>query len=218
MCVLQETLTRIGNTWNKGKHASRRAPPDRIIRIVSRPSRERDSFMYNQEFPKRNQPHDRGTQCLVIGPGLTLFSSQWSRTQFDNLFVKPAQAINAYLSEPNYLESTLKYSGQQREQVEQIVSYLVTNKPLTFEECIVWARLQFERDYNNDIRQLLFSLPKDAVTSSGQPFWSGPKRAPDPLTFNSSDVRILTSSPTTLILFVACSPWVHHRSSESTCI
>lgn len=115
---------------------------------------------------------------------------KWSRTQFDNLFVKPAQAVNAYLSEPNYLESTLKYSGQQKEQIDQIVSYLVTNKPLTFEECIVWARLQFERDYNNDIRQLLFSLPKDAVTSTGQPFWSGPKRAPEALQFDLNNVRI----------------------------
>jgi ubiquitin-activating enzyme E1 len=88
------------------------------------------------------------------------------------------------------LESTLKYSGQQKEQTEQIVSFLVTDKPLTFEECIVWARLQFERDYNNEIRQLLFSLPKDAVTSSGQPFWSGPKRAPDALTFDSNDVSL----------------------------
>ena len=82
----------------------------------------------------------------------------------------------------------MKYSGQSQEQIEQIVSYLVTNKPLTFEECIIWARLQFEEKYNNAIRQLLFSLPKDAVTSTGQPFWSGPKRAPDPLTFDSSDV------------------------------
>src|SRR5258708_5027746 len=109
--------------------------------------------------------------------------------QFDSLFVKPIQSVNSFLSEPNYLETTLKYSGQQKEQIEQIVSFLVSNKPLTLEECIVWARLQFERDYNNDIRQLLFSLPKNAVTSSGQPFWSGPKRAPDPLTFNSNDVR-----------------------------
>ena len=107
------------------------------------------------------------------------------------MFVKPAQSVNAYLSEPNYLESTLKYSGQQKEQIDQIVSFLVTNKPLTFEECIDWARLQFERDYNNDIRQLLFSLPKDAVTSTGLPFWSGPKRAPDALTFNSNDVSNL---------------------------
>lgn len=104
------------------------------------------------------------------------------------MFVKPAQAANSYLSEPNFLESSLKYSGQQTEQIEQIVSYLVTKKPLTFEECIVWARLLFEEKYNNDIRQLLYSLPKDAVTNTGVPFWSSPKRAPEPLTFNSSDV------------------------------
>lgn len=96
--------------------------------------------------------------------------------------------MNQYLSEPNFLESTFKYSGQQTEQVEQIVAYLVTNKPLSFEECIVWARLQFEEKYNNSIRQLLYSLPKDAVTNTGQPFWSGPKRAPDPLTFDSNNV------------------------------
>ena len=100
----------------------------------------------------------------------------------------PPRSVNSYLSEPNYLENNLKYSGQVKEQVEQIASYLVTNKPLTFEECIVWARLQFEDKYNNSIRQLLFSLPKDAVSSNGQPFWSGPKRAPDPLTFDSTEV------------------------------
>lgn len=82
----------------------------------------------------------------------------------------------------------LKHSGQVREQVQQILSYLVKDKPLTFEECIVWARLQFEEKFNNDIQQLLYSLPKDAVTSSGQPFWSGPKRAPDPLTFDPEEV------------------------------
>jgi ubiquitin-activating enzyme E1 len=105
--------------------------------------------------------------------------------------VKPAQAVNSYLSEPNYLETALKYGGQQKDQAEMILSYLVTNKPLTFEECIIWARLRFEDYYSNDIRQLLFSLPKDAVTTTGQPFWSGPKRAPDPLVFNSNDVSLV---------------------------
>lgn len=114
--------------------------------------------------------------------------AQWSREAFKDLFVTPAEAVNSYLSEPDYLETTFKYAGNQKLQIEQLVSYLVTNKPLTFEECIVWARLQFEEKYNNEIRQLLFSLPKDATTNNGQPFWSGPKRAPDPITFNSSDV------------------------------
>ena len=123
---------------------------------------------------------------------------QWSRQQFDSLFVKPVQSVNSYLSEPNFIESTLKYGGQSSEQIKQIHDYLVASKPLTFEECIVWARLQFEEKFNNDIRQLLFSLPKDAVTSTGQPFWSGPKRAPDPLIFNSSDVGIATSRSSSL--------------------
>jgi ubiquitin-activating enzyme E1 len=98
------------------------------------------------------------------------------------------------------LESTLRYSGQQTEQVEQIVSYLVTNKPLSFEECIIWARLQFEDKYNNSIRQLLYSLPKDTLTNTGQPFWSGPKRAPDPLTFDSSNVSCQVHCLTRLLM------------------
>ena len=99
----------------------------------------------------------------------------------------PPKAVNSYLSESNFIED-LRHTGQQDEQISQIVSYLVKNKPLTFEECIAWARLQFEEKFSNEIQQLLFSLPKDAVTSTGQPFWSGPKRAPDPLTFNPDEV------------------------------
>ncbi|KAL9712523.1 E1 ubiquitin-activating protein [Leucoagaricus gongylophorus] len=142
-----------------------------------------ESYASSQDPPEKETP-----SCTIKNfPNAINHTIEWSRMQLDSLFVKPPQAVNAYLSEPKYLESNFKYSGQQKEQVEQLVSFLVTDRPLTFEECIIWARLQFERDYNNDIRQLLFSLPKDAVTSTGQPFWSGPKRAPDPLTFDSND-------------------------------
>ncbi|KAJ2933673.1 hypothetical protein H1R20_g3400, partial [Candolleomyces eurysporus] len=146
-----------------------------------------ESYGSSQDPPEKETP-----SCTIKNfPNAINHTIEWSRTQFDNLFVKPAQSANAYLSEPNYLESTLKYSGQQKDQIEQIVSFLVTNKPLTLDECIAWARLQFEKDYNNEIRQLLFSLPKDALTSTGQPFWSGPKRAPDPLVFDSNDATHL---------------------------
>ncbi|KAJ7117326.1 ubiquitin activating enzyme [Mycena crocata] len=142
-----------------------------------------ESYASSQDPPEKESP-----ACTVKSfPNTIHHTIEWSRKNFEDLFINPIQAVNAYLSEPNYLESTLKYSGQQKEQAEQIMSYLVTNKPLTFEECIVWARLQFEEKYTNEIKQLLFSLPKDGLTSTGQPFWSGPKRAPDPLVFNSSD-------------------------------
>lgn len=137
----------------------------------------------------QDPPEKQTLSCTVKNfPNAITHTIEWSRQEFDALFVKPAESVNQYLSEPNYLENSLKYSGQQYDHVEQIVSYLVTNKPLTFDECIVWARLQFEEKFNNAIRQLLHSLPKDHLTSAGQPFWSGPKRAPDPLSFNSGDV------------------------------
>lgn len=142
-----------------------------------------ESYGSSQDPPEKETP-----SCTVKNfPNAIQHTIEWSRQTFDGLFVKPPSAVNAYLSDPNYLENTMKYSGQQREQIEQLVSFLATNKPLTVEECIVWARLQFEEKFNNDIQQLLFSLPKDAVTSTGQPFWSGPKRAPDALTFNPDD-------------------------------
>jgi ubiquitin-activating enzyme E1 len=159
-----------------------------------------ESYGSSQDPPEKETP-----SCTVKNfPNAIQHCIEWSRPEFDNLFVRPPSAVNAYLSEPNYLETTLKHSGQSTEQAGQLVSYLVTQKPLTFEECIVWARHQFEERFNNTIRQLLFSLPKDAVTSTGQPFWSGPKRAPDPLTFNSNDVshcENLAFPPSKVMLF-----------------
>ncbi|KAK7060226.1 E1 ubiquitin-activating protein [Paramarasmius palmivorus] len=142
-----------------------------------------ESYASSQDPPEKEFP-----MCTVKSfPNVIQHTIKWSQEQFDDWFVKPAQDVNAYLSDPGYLESTLKFSGQQGQKIEQLLSYLVTNKPLTFEECIQWARLRFEERFNNEIRQLLFTFPKDAVTDSGQPFWSGPKRAPDPITFDSNN-------------------------------
>lgn len=47
-----------------------------------------------------------------------------------------------------------------------------------------WARFHFEENFSSQIKQLLFNFPKDQVTSTGQPFWSGPKRCPEPSVFD----------------------------------
>lgn len=61
---------------------------------------------------------------------------------------------------------------------------LLDDKPKGFADCVEWARLHWEDQYANQIKQLLFNFPPDQVTSSGQPFWSGPKRCPEPLVFD----------------------------------
>lgn len=37
------------------------------------------------------------------------------------------------------------------------------------------------------MKQLTYTFPEDAATSTGAPFWSAPKRFPRPLQFSSSD-------------------------------
>lgn len=46
---------------------------------------------------------------------------------------------------------------------------------------------RFEDYFVNRVKQLTFTFPEDATTSSGSPFWSAPKRFPKALEFTSSD-------------------------------
>lgn len=61
---------------------------------------------------------------------------------------------------------------------------LIDDRPNDFGDCVKWARLHWQELYGNQIRQLLFNFPPNQTTSSGQPFWSGPKRCPTPLNFD----------------------------------
>lgn len=46
---------------------------------------------------------------------------------------------------------------------------------------------RFEDYFVNRVKQLIYTFPEDALTSTGAPFWSAPKRFPRPLQFSSSD-------------------------------
>ncbi|RSH82231.1 hypothetical protein EHS25_005941 [Saitozyma podzolica] len=127
-----------------------------------------ESYSSSQDPPEKSIP-----SCTVKNfPNAIEHTIQWAREAFDALFVNPPTTVNLYLSQPNFVETTLKSSGQHHDQLKQIEKYLVKERPMSFEECVMWARLQFENDY---------------VNSNGTPFWSGPKRAPDALKFSLDD-------------------------------
>jgi len=50
------------------------------------------------------------------------------------------------------------------------------------------------------VKQLIYTFPEDAATSTGAPFWSAPKRFPHPLQFSSSDLGHLNFVLATSIL------------------
>lgn len=64
---------------------------------------------------------------------------------------------------------------------------LIDDRPQSFEDCVKWARLNFQDNYHNTILQLLYNFPPDQLTSSGVPFWSGPKRCPHALKFSTEE-------------------------------
>lgn len=47
---------------------------------------------------------------------------------------------------------------------------------------------RFEDYFSNRVKQLTFTFPEDASTSTGAPFWSAPKRFPRPLAFSATDL------------------------------
>lgn len=47
---------------------------------------------------------------------------------------------------------------------------------------------RFEDYFANRVKQLIYTFPEDAATSTGAPFWSAPKRFPRPLQFSASDI------------------------------
>ncbi|KAJ9271702.1 hypothetical protein DTO212C5_2127 [Paecilomyces variotii] len=142
-----------------------------------------ESYSSSQDPPEQSFP-----MCTLKSfPNRIEHTIAWARDLFQTYFVGPPEAVNMYLSQPNYIEQTLKQAGNEKQTLEHLNSFLVTDKPLSFDDCIVWARQQFEAQYNNAIQQLLYNFPKDSKTSTGQPFWSGPKRAPTPLKFDPTN-------------------------------
>lgn len=61
-----------------------------------------------------------------------------------------------------------------------------------YNSCVALARSQFNDYYDYTIRDLLSLFPKDHKDKDGVPFWSGPKRAPSPISFDANDERHLT--------------------------
>ncbi|XP_014218818.1 ubiquitin-like modifier-activating enzyme 1 [Copidosoma floridanum] len=140
-----------------------------------------ESYSSSQDPPEKSIP----ICTLKNFPNAIEHTLQWARDSFEGLFKQSAENAAQYISDPNFIDRTLKLPGvQPLEVLESVKIALIDERPLSFKDCIVWARCHWQDQFNNQIRQLLFNFPPDQVTSSGQPFWSGPKRCPTPLDFD----------------------------------
>lgn len=140
-----------------------------------------ESYSSSQDPPEQSIP----ICTLKNFPNAIEHTLQWARDNFEGTFKQAAENAAQYITDPTYIERVLKYPGvQPLEVLESVKIALIDDKPKDFFDCVKWARLHWQEQYSNQIRQLLFNFPPDQTTSSGQPFWSGPKRCPEALEFD----------------------------------
>lgn len=137
----------------------------------------------------RDPPEKSIPVCTLKNfPNQIQHTLQWARDYFEGVFKQSAEDVNSYLSKDNFQEELKAQQNTKIDTARSIRQTLVDERPLSFDDCIAWARLKFEELFNNQIKQLLHNFPEDQVTSTGTKFWSGSKRCPKPLVFDLDSV------------------------------
>ncbi|XP_013145647.1 PREDICTED: ubiquitin-like modifier-activating enzyme 1 [Papilio polytes] len=142
-----------------------------------------ESYSSSQDPPEKSIP----ICTLKNFPNAIEHTLQWARDEFEGLFRQAAEHAAQYFTDPHFLERTVRLPGTQPLDAIESVRNAIVERPMNFEDCVTWARLHWETQYSNQIKQLLFNFPPDQPTLSGAPFWSGPKRCPSPLVFDPED-------------------------------
>lgn len=111
---------------------------------------------------------------------------QWARDYFEGEFRTSAEESNSFLMKgQEYIDDLRKQGpGTMLSTLEIVNARLIDDRPHSIQECVEWARRAFEKMFSGDIRQLLHTFPRDNVDKNGTPFWSGTKRAPNPVEFD----------------------------------
>eukprot|EP00245_Coleochaete_scutata_P003708 TRINITY_DN15555_c0_g1_i1.p1 TRINITY_DN15555_c0_g1~~TRINITY_DN15555_c0_g1_i1.p1 ORF type:complete len:1059 (+),score=200.70 TRINITY_DN15555_c0_g1_i1:45-3179(+) len=142
-----------------------------------------EMYASTRDPPEHREPPICTLKNFPYSPEHTL---KWALDTFEFLFQQQPSDVNSYLTSREFLENVRKSPpATQQATLETLRNALVTHKPLSFEACVEWARLQFEELFSNNIKQLCFNFPPGMTTTAGAPFWSGTKRAPQPLSFDA---------------------------------
>ncbi len=68
---------------------------------------------------------------------------QWARDTFEGFFRQSAEKVNSYLTNPKFIDE-LKSQPTELADLKTVKQFLVDSRPVTFEDCVAWARTQFE--------------------------------------------------------------------------
>ncbi|KAK9812866.1 hypothetical protein WJX72_004885 [[Myrmecia] bisecta] len=138
----------------------------------------------------RDPPEKQAPMCTVHSfPHNIDHCLTFARSEFEGLLEKAPQEANSFLADPQKYIGAVRQASDAaaREQLERVAEALVSERCTTFEDCIAWGRAKFQHHFHDRIAQLVYTFPEDATTSTGNLFWSAPKRFPHALNFDGQD-------------------------------
>eukprot|EP00347_Sterkiella_histriomuscorum_P017580 403348792 len=139
-----------------------------------------------ESYGSQNDPEDTTEipHCtLKMFPEETLHCVEWARDKFGKIFTQNIQNTIKILDEGKNFQPMSQQDTMSLKEGLKIIE----KRPKSFEDCIEYARLKFEKFFNHDVRQLLHVYPLDAKTKDGNLFWSLPKRPPVPVDFDPTN-------------------------------
>jgi ubiquitin-activating enzyme E1 len=140
----------------------------------------------------RDPPERQAPMCTVHSfPHNIDHCLTWARSEFEGLFDKAPAEANGYLADPKKYGDAVRASADAaaREQLAKVAEVLAPEEPAVrdFDSAIAWARRRFQDYFRDRVLQLTHTFPEDALTSTGAPFWSAPKRFPRAVSFDPAD-------------------------------
>jgi hypothetical protein len=121
---------------------------------------------------------------LKMFPEETVHCIEWARDKFGKMFSQKPKSAIAILECGNDLS---QLDSSDITGIKDGIA-LLKKRPKNFMDCIEFARMRFEKLFNHDVKQLLYTYPLDKVDKDGKPFWKLPKRPPVPLNFDHENL------------------------------
>ena len=153
--------------------------------------------------PKDDTDEDNIPMCTLRNfPSLIEHCIEWGRAQFNDLFVEVARDAKKFIEDRAlYLEeakAALNHKGgngngqkadlgKEIETLRGVQAYLARAQGVTFPALVAEAFNLFHQLFRDKLLQLIHNFPEDHVTSSGDKFWTGAKRFPQPAVFDAEN-------------------------------
>ena len=139
----------------------------------------------------QDPPEESIPMCTLRNfPNIIEHCIEWGRDLFNKFYSDTPNDAISYLDSPKGFEFQLRQNTTitgVKQTFEGVEKILDMKKSADFAKCIEMARLHFEANFNHQIQNLLNFLPEDHLDRQGRPFWSGPKRAPSPISYDPND-------------------------------